>query len=95
MAAKRLKSAQFLAILVVVFVLIASSEMMSGVEAQLCERASQTWTGDCKPNQTGRCDKQCKDWEHASHGACHQRGSWKCFCYFNKCPVQINTDKKG
>ncbi|KAH7575059.1 hypothetical protein ACOSP7_005622 [Xanthoceras sorbifolium] len=93
MAAKTLKSVQFLAIFVV-FVLIASSEMMRGVEANLCEKASQTWTGDCKPNQTGRCDNQCKSWEHASHGACHKRGSWKCFCYFNCKKNSTTTDQK-
>nr|Q7M1F2.1 RecName: Full=Defensin-like protein 1; AltName: Full=Cysteine-rich antimicrobial protein 1; AltName: Full=Defensin AMP1; Short=CtAMP1 [Clitoria ternatea]AAB34971.1 defensin Ct-AMP1=cysteine-rich antimicrobial protein [Clitoria ternatea, seeds, Peptide, 49 aa] [Clitoria ternatea] len=47
----------------------------------LCERASLTWTGNC--GNTGHCDTQCRNWESAKHGACHKRGNWKCFCYFN------------
>ncbi|KAI3879056.1 hypothetical protein MKX03_031314 [Papaver bracteatum] len=49
----------------------------------LCERASQTWSGECS-NTTG-CDRQCQTWEKAAHGACHSRGGKKkCFCYFNQ-----------
>ncbi|KAL5788674.1 hypothetical protein ACOSP7_005623 [Xanthoceras sorbifolium] len=80
MAAKTLKSIHFFAIFFV-FVLIASSEMMA-MEAKVCEKASQTWSGKC--GETTHCDKQCKEWEDARHGACHKRGNhWKCFCYFN------------
>ncbi|KAI3983418.1 hypothetical protein MKX01_013485 [Papaver californicum] len=50
---------------------------------RLCERASQTWSGTCRNTQN--CDKQCKKWEDAAHGACHTRGGKKmCFCYFGR-----------
>ncbi|KAK1560473.1 hypothetical protein Q3G72_027028 [Acer saccharum] len=66
--------------------------MMTRVEANVCEKPSQTWSGNC--GNTGHCDKQCKDWEHASHGACHKRDNhWKCFCYF-ECKKQENHEQK-
>ncbi|KAK2665367.1 hypothetical protein Ddye_003941 [Dipteronia dyeriana] len=66
--------------------------MMTTVEANICERPSQTWSGNC--GNTGHCDKQCKDWEHASHGACHKRENhWKCFCYF-ECKKPENHEQK-
>ncbi|KAL5790956.1 hypothetical protein ACOSQ2_005844 [Xanthoceras sorbifolium] len=76
------RSIQFFAIFVV-FILIASSEMMmTWVEANLREKASQTWTGKC--GNTGHCENQCRGWECASHGACHRRDkNWKSFCYFD------------
>lgn len=52
---------------------------MKGVDGALCEKPSLTWSGNCKNTQN--CDKQCKEWEGAKHGACHKRGNWKCFCY--------------
>ncbi|RZC89794.1 hypothetical protein C5167_035789 [Papaver somniferum] len=51
--------------------------------ARLCERASQTWSGSCRNTQG--CDRQCKNWEDAAHGACHTRNGKKmCFCYFGR-----------
>ncbi|KAK0583371.1 hypothetical protein LWI29_036276 [Acer saccharum] len=87
------KSSHYSAILLV-FVLIAIPEMMmTTVEAaNICEKPSQTWSGKC--GNTGHCDNQCKDWEHASHGACHKRdNNWKCFCYF-ECKKKENHDGK-
>ncbi|XP_044490380.1 defensin-like protein 1 [Mangifera indica] len=81
--AKTLKSLPFFALLFIL-ILVANWEMMP-VEAKLCERASQTWSGKC--GNTAHCDNQCQKWEDARHGACHVRdGKWKCFCYFN-CPL--------
>ncbi|KAH7575056.1 hypothetical protein JRO89_XS02G0041200 [Xanthoceras sorbifolium] len=90
--ANTLRSVQFFAIFVV-FILIASPEMMmTRVEANLCEKASQTWTGKC--GNTGHCDNKCRGWERASHGACHKRDkNWKCFCYFD-CSKMNTTDHK-
>ncbi|KAJ0011015.1 hypothetical protein Pint_34710 [Pistacia integerrima] len=73
------KSVQFFA-LFFILILVANWEMTE-VEAKICEKASQTWSGKCK--NTSHCDKQCKTWEDARHGACHNKGGWKCFCYFN------------
>nr|CBJ55934.1 plant defensin [Bupleurum kaoi] len=91
--AKKLNAVTVSAIFLVVF-LIASYSVGAAKEAgaegevvfpeQLCERASQTWSGDCK--NTKNCDNQCIQWEKARHGACHKRGGkWMCFCYFDKC----------
>ncbi|KAK3195462.1 hypothetical protein Dsin_026772 [Dipteronia sinensis] len=85
------KNTQYFAILFVI-VLIAIPVMMTRVEANVCEKPSLTWSGNC--GNTGHCDKQCKDWEHASHGACHKRDNhWKCFCYF-ECKKQENHEQK-
>ncbi|KAK6139729.1 hypothetical protein DH2020_026528 [Rehmannia glutinosa] len=64
------------------FLLIASYE--TGVaEAKICGKMSKTWSGMCV--NSGNCDRQCKNWEKALHGACHRRGfGFACFCYF-KC----------
>ncbi|KAI3509590.1 hypothetical protein L1887_24978 [Cichorium endivia] len=50
------------------------------VNGELCETSSKTWSGKCK--DTDKCNKQCKDWEGAKNGACHQReAEFMCFCY--------------
>lgn len=55
---------------------------MTTVEGKLCQRRSQTWTGVCV--NSGNCNRQCRNWEKASHGACHaQFPGFACFCYFN------------
>ncbi|KAG7024858.1 Defensin-like protein 19, partial [Cucurbita argyrosperma subsp. argyrosperma] len=52
------------------------------VEAKVCERRSKTWSGWC--GNTSHCDRQCKNWEGAKHGACHAQFPGRaCFCYFN------------
>ncbi|KAJ0010585.1 hypothetical protein Pint_34718 [Pistacia integerrima] len=83
--AKTVKSIQFFALFFILF-LIGNWEMtMAEVQENLCEKASQTWSGYC--GNTGKCNIQCKRWEDARSGACHQRGvTMKCFCYFN-CPL--------
>ncbi|KAG8376369.1 hypothetical protein BUALT_Bualt09G0055900 [Buddleja alternifolia] len=64
------------------FLLIASYEMQSA-EAKICQRMSKTWSGFCA--NSGNCDRQCRNWEKAQHGACHHRGwGMACLCYF-KC----------
>ncbi|KAJ0011008.1 hypothetical protein Pint_34717 [Pistacia integerrima] len=64
---------------------MAAVGTMAEVQENLCERASQTWSGKC--GNTDHCNNQCKQWEDARSGACHKRGgNWKCFCYFN-CPL--------
>ncbi|XP_019051895.1 PREDICTED: defensin-like protein 1 [Nelumbo nucifera] len=77
--AKAPKSVSYFAFFFILF-LLASSEIQK--TKKLCERRSKTWSGRC--TKTQNCDKQCKDWEYAKHGACH--GSWfnkKCYCYFD------------
>ncbi|KAI3443437.1 hypothetical protein Pfo_000102 [Paulownia fortunei] len=64
------------------FLLIASYEMPAA-EAKICQRMSKTWSGFC--GNSGNCDRQCRNWEKAQHGACHRRGlGFACLCYF-KC----------
>ncbi|KAI3968491.1 hypothetical protein MKX01_007801 [Papaver californicum] len=88
------KSASFLALIVFVFAVISTttapveglceraSQTWSGA-ARLCERVSQTWSGSCRNTQG--CNRQCKNWEDAAHGACHTRNGKKmCFCYFGR-----------
>ncbi|KAI3769740.1 hypothetical protein L6452_00853 [Arctium lappa] len=75
-------SVAFFAFILILFVLAISESGL--VKATLCERASQTWSGGC--HNTGSCDNQCKSWEGALHGACHDRDHKKmCFCYFTSC----------
>ncbi|KAI9180360.1 hypothetical protein LWI28_003974 [Acer negundo] len=86
------KRTHYFAILFVLVLIAIPEMMMTRVEANICEKPSQTWSGNC--GNTGHCDKQCKDWEHASHGACHKRDNhWKCFCYF-ECKKQENHEQK-
>ncbi|PWA97088.1 knottin, scorpion toxin-like protein [Artemisia annua] len=90
------RSVAFSAFVLILFVL-AISEIAS-VRAELCEKASLTWSGNC--GNTQHCDRQCQSWEGAAHGACHVRGGkHMCFCYFN-CPQaeklaqdKANTEK--
>ncbi|KAK8692000.1 hypothetical protein V6N13_075485 [Hibiscus sabdariffa] len=50
------------------------------VEAQLCERRSQTSIGFCVSNLL--CDQQCRNMEGALNGAClRQTLGLACFCY--------------
>ncbi|XP_057817595.1 defensin-like protein 1 [Cryptomeria japonica] len=69
------------AVLALLLIVVASE--VHGAES-LCERRSQTWHGFC--GETTHCDNQCRNWEHACHGACHADGLGSaCFCYFNVC----------
>ncbi|CAL5195486.1 unnamed protein product [Lathyrus oleraceus] len=58
-----------------VILLISTQE----VEAKFCRSKSRTWSGACIDNSP--CSTECKQLEHASHGACRHNGF--CFCYFN------------
>ncbi|PWA50220.1 gamma-thionin [Artemisia annua] len=52
------------------------------VKNNLCSRRSKTWSGFCGFSKN--CDRQCRNWEKAAHGACHHQGlGMACFCYFN------------
>ncbi|GMY28391.1 defensin-like protein 19 isoform X2 [Fagus crenata] len=62
------------------FFLLVSIEMAM-VEGKVCERRSKTWSGFC--GNSGNCNRQCRNWEGAQHGACHaQFPGFACFCYF-------------
>ncbi|KAJ7957773.1 Defensin [Quillaja saponaria] len=62
------------------YLLIASHEI-ARAEAGICQRRSKTWSGFC--GNSGNCDRQCRNWEGATHGACHaQFPGFACFCYF-------------
>ncbi|KAL8209170.1 hypothetical protein R6Q57_008582 [Mikania cordata] len=64
-----------------ILLILAISEIGT-VNGELCEKASKTWSGYCGITQ--HCDRQCKSWEGAVHGACHfHRLRSMCFCYFN------------
>ncbi|PIA52742.1 hypothetical protein AQUCO_01000542v1 [Aquilegia coerulea] len=82
MATKPLVSyATFFALLLFCFILTTSEIRM--VEA-VCKKRSTTWSGVCI--KTESCDRQCKNWEGAKHGACHVQGFGRaCFCYFDHC----------
>ncbi|GKV42808.1 hypothetical protein SLEP1_g50176 [Rubroshorea leprosula] len=74
------KSVRFLAIFFFALILLASIEVQ-GAEATLCQRRSPTWSGVCV--NSNNCDRQCRNWEKAFHGACHwQNFGFACFCYF-------------
>ncbi|XP_021287198.1 defensin-like protein 19 [Herrania umbratica] len=78
--AKSLKSVHFFALFFII-ILLANREMPVA-EAKLCQKRSKTWTGACI--KTKNCDRQCKKWEKAQHGACHwQWPGFACFCYVN------------
>ncbi|XP_034674221.1 defensin-like protein 1 [Vitis riparia] len=63
------------------FALLVSTEMVM-LEAKVCQRPSKTWSGFC--GSLKNCDRQCKNWEGAKHGACHAKFQGvACFCYFN------------
>ncbi|KAL4555625.1 hypothetical protein LXL04_038249 [Taraxacum kok-saghyz] len=67
------------AVLLLIFVLAISE--LATVKGKLCEKASQTWSGKCIGK---KCDKKCKGWEKALHGACHKReAKANCYCYFD------------
>ncbi|GMN35575.1 hypothetical protein TIFTF001_005390 [Ficus carica] len=76
-------SLQLVNALLVLFLLsLLISTEMTTVEGKLCQRRSQTWTGVCV--NSGNCNRQCRNWEKASHGACHaQFPGFACFCYIN------------
>ncbi|XP_004290402.1 PREDICTED: defensin-like protein 19-like [Fragaria vesca subsp. vesca] len=65
-----------------VFLLIASMALpIAEGGCRLVQKPSLTWSGNC--GNTRHCDKQCRTWESAKHGACHVKGSGHaCFCYF-------------
>ncbi|XP_062018892.1 defensin-like protein 19 [Rosa rugosa] len=79
--------------LLVAFLLIASLALPIAEGAcPLVSKRSKTWSGFC--GKSANCDKQCRTWETAKHGACH--ATYKtvlgvkvatgraCFCYFCK-----------
>ncbi|XP_012071904.1 defensin-like protein 19 [Jatropha curcas] len=67
----------------IIFLFLLVSKEMAVTEAKLCQRRSKTWSGFC--GDPGKCNRQCRNWEGASHGACHaQFPGFACFCYF-KC----------
>ncbi|KAL6209468.1 hypothetical protein ACLB2K_020410 [Fragaria x ananassa] len=79
--------------LLVVFLLIASMTMPSAEGAcPLVQKRSRTWSGFC--GSSDHCNNQCKTWESAKHGACHNTykkvfgvrvvSGRACFCYFCK-----------
>ncbi|EYU32771.1 hypothetical protein MIMGU_mgv11b019564mg [Erythranthe guttata] len=69
-------------ILIVLLLFIMLNNEVMVVESRLCERRSKTWTGFC--GSSNNCNNQCRNWERASHGACHaQFPGFACFCYFN------------
>ncbi|OVA06211.1 Knottin [Macleaya cordata] len=82
-------STSFFALIFIFFLLTTSGN--AAIKAggdfmldDLCEKASQTWSGNC--GNTQHCDRQCINWEKALHGACHVRGGkHMCFCYFSQC----------
>ncbi|EEF52608.1 defensin-like protein 19 [Ricinus communis] len=66
-----------------IFLFLLVSTEMQVTQAKVCQRRSKTWSGFC--GSTKNCDRQCKNWEGALHGACHaQFPGVACFCYF-KC----------
>ncbi|CAI9259799.1 unnamed protein product [Lactuca saligna] len=66
--------------LVVIFV-VAISEMATADEPQICEKASMMFSGICISTS---CDRKCKEWEKALHGACHLREvRYSCYCYYD------------
>uniref|UniRef100_A0A3Q7EAU8 Knottins-like domain-containing protein n=1 Tax=Solanum lycopersicum TaxID=4081 RepID=A0A3Q7EAU8_SOLLC len=78
MAKSQFHYAAFLAL--ILFFVIASNEIQKA-ESIGCEKMSVTWSGPCF--DTGGCNNQCINWEHAIHGACHW--DWTgpaCYCYF-------------
>ncbi|PSS19141.1 Defensin-like protein [Actinidia chinensis var. chinensis] len=76
--AKNTNSTKFFLAFLMLFLLLANSEFAT---AKLCQRRSETWSGPC--GSTDNCDRQCRKWEHAVHGACHGFISRACYCYFN------------
>ncbi|CAM9002243.1 unnamed protein product [Rhodiola kirilowii] len=71
-----------LRICIILFVALLFTAEVQMAEAGLCERRSKTWTGFC--GSSNSCDRQCRSWEKAKHGACHaQFPGFACFCYFN------------
>ncbi|XP_050234829.1 defensin-like protein 1 [Mercurialis annua] len=82
MANITLKPVYFLAIFFIILLLANAEE--TDAAKKVCEKRSKTWSGVC--TLSSHCDNQCRKWEGADHGACHQR-YWvtrACFCYF-KC----------
>ncbi|KAI3460338.1 hypothetical protein Pfo_017001 [Paulownia fortunei] len=81
MAASLVHWLLFIVLHLFILFLILNNELML-VESGLCERRSKTWAGFC--GISSNCDNQCRNWEHASHGACHADfPGFACFCYFN------------
>ncbi|XP_031487869.1 defensin-like protein 1 [Nymphaea colorata] len=67
---------------VLILLLVAAGPGIQIGAAKLCERRSTTWSGVC--TDSNKCNDQCRNWEHATHGACHfQFPGFACFCYFN------------
>ncbi|OMO74323.1 Knottin [Corchorus capsularis] len=72
------------ALLLALFILVASFDegMVPMAEAKLCSKRSKTWSGFC--NSSANCNRQCREWEDAKHGACHfEFPGFACFCYFD------------
>nr|XP_043627246.1 defensin-like protein 1 [Erigeron canadensis] len=82
--AKNTKVNTYMYVFLFVFLLLVHSDPVVGMKETngLCRRRSKTWSGYCGDSK--HCDQQCRDWEKAEHGACHQQGVGRaCFCYFN------------
>ncbi|KAF8410569.1 hypothetical protein HHK36_003100 [Tetracentron sinense] len=70
----------FLTFFALLLLLFAAFEMPMA-DAKTCTKRSRTWFGLCL-NSNG-CNRQCKKWEGAKHGACHaQFQGTACFCYY-------------
>ncbi|XP_065847924.1 defensin-like protein 19 [Euphorbia lathyris] len=68
--------------LLFLFLFLLFSTEMAVTNAKVCQKRSKTWTGFC--GSSNNCNRQCRNWEGASHGACHaQFPGVACFCYFN------------
>ncbi|KAL8209169.1 hypothetical protein R6Q57_008581 [Mikania cordata] len=65
----------------IVFLFVLAISEIQAKPPKICEKASKTFSGKC---DNKKCDKQCKEWEKAQHGACHKReGKDACFCYYD------------
>ncbi|PWA72819.1 gamma-thionin [Artemisia annua] len=76
------KLCTFLFVFLLVLLLVVNPDMVASkkVKNKLCERRSKTWSGFCGISKN--CDRQCRNWEKAAHGACHRQGlGMACFCY--------------
>ncbi|PQP99759.1 defensin-like protein 19 [Prunus yedoensis var. nudiflora] len=79
--AKSLSNSATFGALLCLFFLLLSSQGVQMVEAKLCERRSETWTGWCaKTSHTVTNNARIGG---AEHGACHGEFPGEaCFCYF-------------
>ncbi|XP_075520952.1 defensin-like protein 19 [Primulina tabacum] len=82
MAASLLRRHSTVAVLFFLLLFVILLNKSAVVDSRTCERRSKTWSGFC--GSSNNCNRQCRNWEHALHGACHaQFPGFACFCYFN------------